>query len=200
MADIIISPRNIKHIPIQLRDTYARVQLEPIFNLEGSKEPTVNADILGHLTESKHFLASNNMFGYIYRTAETINSNDMITIVIQGLRNLYWDNRLLLPQDDRLRLEQSMGTSLPKFYNVYEYKSLAPLRKSADMVEYEVLGNITPYDVVHIPVLTFVEAINEKKIIEFNLEYIGVNIALTYKLYDLWDQGYERIIDHINII
>ena len=64
---------------------------------------------------------------------------------------------------------------------------------------FQVYGNITPYDSVHIPVKYFLESINQKIPIIVELEGIGISIQFSYEEYDFWDPEKNRIIDTIDL-
>src|SRR3990172_4261977 len=101
----LLSTSQSKTIPIWIRDTYAKIQPQYIFNLEGrsyneeiskSEEDAVN----NFNMRSPFFIAGNNIFGHLYRIVDKNICQQYVTIVIQGLRDLYWNDKHLLSQDE----------------------------------------------------------------------------------------------------
>lgn len=192
-------------IPLWLRDTFARVQPTPILNYDGPPatsdytEYAANAAVRLEAGASKHFLSGDKMFGYLYRHINQDMCNGIVTIVIPGLRNLYWTNRTLLPRDEQQPVEAAQTKPLPRFHNIYSYDSLSNYRQIANVPEYQLIGSITPYDVIHIPVRYFVDRINFQQPIEAELTPTDIKIQLSYEPYDFWDDEYQNIINHVDL-
>jgi hypothetical protein len=195
----------LKIIPIWLRDTYARVQDEELFTFEGfpgaNKESESSAKdiILRGFEVQNFFIEGSNLFGYFHRSLNSKVCNQTISIVIQGLRDLYWNNRDRLPVDEKRLVEISMNESPPSFHNIFDYKSLLKLREQVILPMFQVYGSITPYDIVHVPVRHFIDSINKGIPIMIELEEVGIIIQFSYAKYDFWDPENNRIIDTIDL-
>lgn len=198
-------PQQPRVIPIWLRDTYARVQTGELFSFEGiheaSKESESSAadSIIKGFSEPNFFIEGSNLFGYFDRSLNSTVCNQTISIVIQGLRDLYWNNRDKLPVEEQRPLEIAMKQSPPSFHNIFNYKSLTRLRDQILVPMFQVYGNITPYDIVQVPVRHFLDSINKKIPIVVELEGIGIIIQFSYAEYDFWDPEEKRIIDTIDL-
>lgn len=57
-------------------------------------------------------------------------------------------------------------------------------------------GQITEFDVVHIPLTDFIETINKNKLFEFNLLINNVHFYLDHRLYDFYDIETEQILSN----
>ena len=192
-------------IPIWLRDTYARVAAQPLYNLQGpfvediTTEALARDEIVKGLTGSNLFISGGDVFGHLHRTLTDATCNDVITIVIRGLRDLYWNHRDTLPPDELSQLDLSMRQPLPSFKNIFEYRSLAPLREVMNIPMYQAFGTITSYSVVHIPVRHFIQAINMNAPIDIALQDTNVIIRLDYESYDFWDFETESLVKYIDL-
>ena len=208
-------------IPINLADVYARVQADRIFNWYGfqersdASEDSANRAVRMESGGSSNFLRANNMFPYLWRNLRSSNCNDVVNIIIPGLRNIYYNHRGLLPRAEQPLLESVMERPLPQFESIWNYLSLQGYGRMAkspcgsrsrsfssvqtNMSEYQLFGSITPYDIVHIPVRHFVDAINRKNPISVQLYPLNVIINIVYSESDLWDIEYQQIIDNINL-
>ena len=187
-------------IPINLRDIYARVQADKIINWYGFKdedydyfEKTVRRNISTKIENSDYFVNAGNMFAYLWKHIDSINCGDIVNIVIPGLRNIYYNHRAFLSKDEKNLLETSMKQPLPQFLSIYGDN------KNPTMEEYQLFGDITAYDVIHIPVISFIKSINDKKPLSIQLYPLNVKIVLTHSQSDLWDIEYQQIINYIDI-
>lgn len=193
----------VEVLPIRLQDVFARVQDSRIFNQQSYKYESeeseaaavksVNMDLGG----SKLFLSGDKMFGYIWRNPNL--KNQIINIVIPGLRNRYFQDKHLLSHEEQAILNTSMNQQLPVFYNIYDYSSLKGFSEKANVNEYQLMGTITPYDVLHISVVNFVDLINRKQPLRFKLEPLPLIISIEYYDYNFWDNQYQKIINHIDL-
>lgn len=149
------------------------------------------------------FFKSNDIFKLLFDVFKGKNQkkycNYFITLVIPNLRNLYWDNRDQLPEEEVNLLKKYMKDPLPVFYNIYNYNSINnnPKKNDDGLIRYQLLGSINPYDVVIIPLINFIDYINNEKNIEIQLEKTNIIIYLPYHKYDLWDDSKNKIIDYI---
>jgi hypothetical protein len=191
--------------PLWLRDTYARVQSDPMFTLEGYTGTNLEAEtkalesITSGFSEPNLFIGSNNIFAYLDRTVNLSLCSNYISIVIPGLRDFYWNKRSLLSQEESIHLSIAMKNPSPSFKNIFDYKSLKQLRGSSFVPMFQLYGNITVYDVVHVPVSHFLECINSKSPISIQLEGVPIGINLMYSDFDFWDPDQQKVINNIDI-
>lgn len=192
-------------IPTNLNDLFTRIQDNPIYNWEGynrideiSEKGAMDAAEMVS-GGSKIFLNGTNMFGYLYRNIKSDWCNKTISIVVPGLRDLYWNYRNLLSANEQEILAICMQKSLPIFKDIYTYESIKKYKKINNISKYQLIGNITPYDVLHIPVEHYINTLNDKQPIKVQLYPLDVYIYVTYKKYDFWDQEYQKLVDNIDI-
>ncbi|CAH6419054.1 Hypothetical protein HVR_LOCUS247 [uncultured virus] len=192
-------------IPLRLEDLYARVQDNRIFNMFGysevgeASEDSARKAILMESGGSRLFLNAANMFSYLYRNMGSDWCNKVINIVVPGLRNLYWKYRYLLHPNEQAILATCMEQQLPNFTDVYSYQSLKYYEEIANIHEYQLIGTITPYDIVHIPIINYIDSLNNKQTIKVKLDNVNVFIYITYKDYDFWDNEYQALLTHIDL-
>jgi hypothetical protein len=191
------------NILIYLRDTYGRIESDPIYDFNGyrryeqGREAAIRA-VNDYKLGSKHFLRTTNLYGYLDRTINE-RCNDIITIVIPNLRNVYFNNRQRLSEEERRKLTVAVQEPLPKFKSIYDYPDLEILATEAHVPEYQVYGDITKYDVLHLPVRLFVEQINKREPLIFILKDVNVKISLSITPDDFWDNEYHRLITNVRI-
>lgn len=180
---------------IPLRNTFGGVGPNPIFNLHGfdviGEESKQSAMLKLTMQGGKiHFLEGNKIFSYLWRNLPK-HYDDKVTLVVPGLRDIYKHHI------DLFRDEQDAINSLKKdftFYNVYDYGELAYLPKNVN--EYQLVGTISPYDVLHIPVVIFIIIMNKRSPLIFKLnEFITINI--TYTEEDFYDIEYQKELTYI---
>lgn len=201
--DIIpIAHREIVTIPIWIRDTYARVHSQPIYQLEGPLSEGILTEEAAEqsLTSSSSdlFLSGADVFSYLRRNMSN-NCDSTITIVIHSLRDLYWNVRQLLPQSEVDLLYVAMSQPLPKFKNIFDYNGLQKYRDRYPIPLYQLFGTITPFSVIHIPVSHFVDAMNAKQPLQIMLAGTGIVIQLAYEEYDFWDPETQSLIESIPV-
>ena len=200
----ITTSQNI--IPIWLRDTYARVQPGPLFNMEGYHEQNRNTEIEAakSLSEkslpsgSNLFLRGSDIFLYLSKHQDDV-CDYTVSIIIHALRDLYWANRYLLSEDEITQLDIATQTPLPSFKNIFEYSSLEKYGKIFNTPLFQLFGDITPYSVINIPVKHFIESININAPIQAQLVGTDIIIQLDYELYDFWDVDTESIINYVDL-
>ena len=200
-----VGEREWKNIAIGLRDVFARFQKERIFNWYGfeeisdESEEIANRTALGEENGSSNFIRGSDVFGYLWKNLRKEECGNVVNIVIPGLRNIYYKYRGYLTRDEQDLLEIVMKRPLPQFENIWDYPSLERYRSEKNISEYQLFGSITPYDVLHIPVVYFIEAINNKKPILSQLHPLEVIVNIVYSQSDFWDFEHQRIIDNINL-
>ena len=214
--------RSYPIIPLWLRDTYGRIQPEPIYNLEGPLEENRSSEEAAYRSHSRGisnsdlFLNGGDIFGYINKNkslcinrsgsngpggpgANEPGFNQVITIVIHSLRDLYWNYRAMLSPDQLVQLNMAMDEPLSTFKNIYDYKSLEKFRDMTDTPLYQMFGTITPYSVLYIPVRNFIETINNNEPIQIALDNIGIIIQLDYQQFDFWNFDTQSIVNKIDL-
>lgn len=187
-------------LEVPLRQIYSRFQRKKIFYMYGF-DPDIDIDFLHenamhtfNMTGygSSHFLSGNNMFGYIHRNLDTSTCNNWITFVIPDLRTIYLRNIEQLDDTKRELLLESVDTNPPTFHNASSIKGNIELSRMFNYFEYQLLGEITPFDVLHITAKDFVYCINHKIPLKFILNDLQIIITLTYIEEDFWDTQYQE--------
>lgn len=184
-------------IPIWLRDTYAFIHSEPIYNFQGPLNESDTAEEIAKdflQTGSNLFISGGDVFTFLSRNNLC---DHTITLVIHSLRDLYWSVRNSLPREEVDRLEIALKQPLPHFKNIFEYKKLESKRDSYPSPLYQMFGTLTPFSVLHIPVRHFIQALNAQQPLQVVLNGTEIMIQLDYKLYDFWDPATQSLITHI---
>jgi len=204
----LLFPSTIKSsriIPIWLRNTYVRVQPVPLYNLTGYYEENLNTEIAAKeslskdISKSDLFISGGDVFSYLNKNLDHGICNQTINIIVQGLRDLYWNNRNMLYRNELTRLELAMKQPLPRFKNIFEYKSLQPFRDVINTKMFQLFGAITPFSVIHIPVRNFIEFINRNEPIQVTLTGTDITIQFNYQPYDFWDFDTQSMINYIDL-
>jgi len=169
-------------IPLWLRDVYGKVNSSPIYEMQGALNLDKGSEYQANeLYDAEQlFLKGDDLFAYIKDHPDVIKQN--VTIVIKGLTNLFWERRKLLPEEIQ-NLSNAINQPAPDFKNVAEYQSL----RNIDSPLYQLFGNITPYNMLYIPVRDFVNSINQNIPIQVKINGLGIIISLHYRDYDFWD-------------
>lgn len=203
-------------IPIWLRDTYARVQPEPLTTVHGHSEENINTEIEAAKSLTNQslppgenlFLRSSDIFLFLSshisnisdRSSSLTNICDQtVAIVIRALSDLYWNNRFSLSDEEIIHLDTATKKPLPSFKNVFEYSSLDKYRDLYTTPLFQLFGDITEYNVINVPVKYFIESINHNLPIQAELVGTGIIIQFNYEKYDFWDPETNSIIDHIDL-
>lgn len=178
--------QEVANFPLGLSETYAHVGPNKIFNIlsESASENLLNTTL---------FRQGSRIMTYLYRNLHN-HCNDYITLVIPNLRNLYFNNRRLFDLDDQIKLDLAMDKKLPTFDDISNNPT-----KNNGSYEYKLKGDITEFDVLHIPVIEYVELINNEFPLEFILSPTNIVITLTYEPSDFWDIEYQKILNKIDL-
>ncbi len=189
-------------IPLWLRDVYATIRSRPLYYMEGplieSSQTETDAKIALNTADfeaSNLFISADNIFPYLNKNMNSDLCKHYITIVIHNLPDLYWSNRQNISQEI-LGVDLAFKQPYPKFKDINEYPSV---KLTNPLVLYQLFGNITPYNVLHIPIRYFVESLNAKKPINISLSGINTIIQLNYEQFDFWDPISESLVEHINL-
>ena len=181
---------------IPLRDTFGVVGLNAIYYLQGfdfiGEESKQSAMLKLTMQGGQiHFLEGNKIFSYLWRNLKK-HYDDKVTLIVPVLRDIYKTHIDSFPGEENAIYNT---TGKIEFYDVYGYGELSYVNKNVN--EYQLIGTITPYDVLHMPVVIFIAAMNQKLPLVFKLnEFITINI--TYTNADLYDIEYQKSITHIH--
>jgi len=206
MEEALEEGANIYEIP--LRDTFTRFSPEKILRHSGWKEEeegegsarAARAAAEMELGGSKLYLSGDDMFGYLWRNLFGSNCNDVITIVVPGLRELFLDYLEYLDLEEQEMVKYVVeNVPAPRFKNIYDYPELGRLGTRANVSEYQLFGEITPYDVVHFDVKNFVRAINSKSTIADIIIPNVLVVEFPYVESDFFDEEYQTYITRINL-
>jgi hypothetical protein len=180
---------------IPLRNTFGGVGPNPIYTMKGfdyvGEESKQSAMLKLTMQGGQiHFLEGNKIFSYLWRNLKK-HYDDKVTLVVPGLREIYKHHIDLFPEEANY-IHDAIENF--EFYDVYGYGELIYLNKNVN--EYQLIGTITPYDVLHIPVVIFIAVINQNLPLVFKLnEFITINMSYTNA--DLYDLEYQRSITSI---
>ena len=187
----------MRHEPkINLNDLYAYVG-EKIYNWNGFKEVSQQSEEYAYFGYyqvedvkcSKLFCGASNLFNdYIKGIYD---GNEFITFIIPGLREIYSANQKLLPSSEITMFFESADKDVPKFKNISEYSSIKMDKN--DISLYQLMGDITPYDVLHISFKDFLSVIDSSKMFKFQLNSIKYNINIYYDSSDMYDPETDSI-------
>lgn len=171
-----MSKDEVEVLPIWLRDVFARIETTTVYKYNGLLE-----GLDDELERNVVFIPADDIFSYCSK--EKVYAG-IVTIAIPNLRDLYWNKRSLLSKEEINKLSIEMKEPPTKFRNIGSRI-------------YELNGNVTPYDLIHIPVSYFIECLNRKVPIEIILNNTNTIIRLEYLDYDFWDKEYDKLLDFI---
>ncbi len=194
-----------KIFTIDLRDVYARIEPQPIVKFKGFEtrnkitEAQAREALKVSLFESVHFITGNKVISFAYRNMKADNCQDIVTLVVPSLREIYWNNKNLVPGEKHIDINTVIKESFPEFYDIYSYPSVSENTTSDDMAEYQVFGKITPYDVLHISLIDFINTINNQQPITITIPDTAITIILRYEAFDFWDRETQSVINYIDL-
>lgn len=190
------------HTPyLNLNDIYAYVG-EKILNWSGYKQVSEQSEYAAYigyyqtdseLTPSKLFEGASNI--YLDVSKGQYDGDEIVNLIIPGLRDIYKEHRHHLQDDERLYLD-AMSKEVPTFKNISEYNSI---KYNDDITLYQFFGDITPYDVIHIPLKQFIEIINSNEMFLVELYPIKFMLKITYDKSDFYDVEKGEIITNVAI-
>jgi hypothetical protein len=192
-------------IPVWLRDIYAKVEPYPLLDVEGLEEVSKDTEQLAALELQKLlpktslFIRGSDLYSYLSRYITADMCNHVITFVIVSLRDLYWNMRLNLSIQQQAQLDMVMNKRAPQFQNIFDYPLLQDLGPEVPTHLYQLIGDITPFNVVHVSVRDFINAVNNKLPIPVWLPELAIIIQLSYEEADFWDTQVGQLIDYIPI-
>lgn len=192
-------------IALYLRDAYARLAAQPLQDVVGYTSRGIETELKAteHILNNegdKYFIRATDMYRYLYRHLED-HPSDIVTIVLPGLRDQYHAH------SGRYRQQAKNALSLPppSFVDIWDYPSLAKYYETlkdldsnqyvkADITEFQLFGRITFYDVVHISVSDFIDTLNRREDIVFDIPDTNLRVVLAFDEADFYDPQYERIV------
>jgi len=194
-----ITSNPIITIPLWLRDTYLIINSMPINNIHGPLNETMHTEIsakeaLLH-SDTQLFISGSDIIPYIHRHLSPSIYEETITIVIHSLRDFYWNIRHSLLPNEIALLEVTLKQPLPKFKNIFDYKSISPINNPIPL--YQLFGTISPFSVLHIPVRYFIQCVNDNIPIRVSLNNTEIVIEIQYQSYDFWDIASQSLITKI---
>lgn len=190
-------------IPVWLRDIYAKVEPYPLSSVEGLEEVSESTERLAAmelqklLPQTSLFIRGSELYSYLSRYIDLAMCDHVITFVIVSLRDLYWSMRLNLLPQQQAALDIAMNKRAPQFHNIFDYRLLQNLGPEMPTFLFQLIGDITPFSVVHVSVRDFIVAVNNKSPIPVWLPDLGVIIQLSYQEADFWDEQTQQLIDYI---
>jgi hypothetical protein len=183
-------------VALLLRHTYAQINERRLYNL--TSIPLADYEDLltdlNNISDTTFFIKGDDLPKYLNENINKYKDSDIITIVGSDIINIYWDHRELLSLTDLEKLNNMINQSLPIFDNVMNSDITLPTLENSI---YYLLGDITPYNVLHITVQDFRDAINNNKPIEIKLNKIDIKIILNYELFDFYNNDLNLIEDSI---
>lgn len=144
-----------KIIPIFLRDVYGAIDSSPIYELESG---VANNDPI--------FMKGDQIVDLLLSN-KNIPKNQVITFVIEGLINVYWENKQMMSNEIEY-LKSATNHPQPTFNYI----------SSNDL--YEIEGTITPYNIVYIDVNDFLDRISKNNSVDIELSGVNTIIRLEY--------------------
>ena len=198
-------------IPVWLRDTYCRIDNNKISDVRGyskenkkykkkALESMENEFMLGQgdvfNANSKFYISGGDIFNYLNDNKKC---DDIITIVIVGLKNLYWNHKDQLDETEISSLSFYLTKKLPSFEDIFDYKKVEKYNKSVTYPVYQLFNDITPYDVLYVSVSDFVDILNKGEKLHIPIEGTDIIIRLDYELYDFYSFKEGRLVTHLDI-
>lgn len=188
-----------QYYDINLRDIYSGVGPKPLCGYQGFDavgcESEQSAMLKLTMQGGKfHFLEGNKMFAYLWRNIVK-HCNDVVSFVVPGLRKIYLDN-IDLFEDERKEIIASNAHDF-YFYNVYNYGELSQYNSVKNVNEYQLIGTINAYDMLHMPVAIFIAVLNTTSRLEFRI-HENIIIYIQYNKNDFFDLEYQKDIRFIS--
>jgi hypothetical protein len=186
---------------LRLNSTFAWVAPEPIMAFSGYKEinkvseANARRSVVLPIRESGNFISGNKVISYLYQDPSQI--NNIITLAVPGLRGMIWEYRRSVVEAQRPAIEASIDRPLFEFYNIYDYSSVSETSRDDDLSQYQLIGKVSQFDVLHITVADYVAYINNNVPITITIPNSELVVELYYDTYDFWDEAYQTILNNI---
>lgn len=179
---------------VSLRYCFARVQADPIHWIHGTQSENQALEAVNMIPGgSRHYLQASKMYAYLWRNPDRHHCNHVVTIYVPGLRAFFTQHQHLLDQETRNNLDIANQSPIPNFFDIYNFQQLWAYQDQKNVSEYQLNGDITPFDVVHMPVWLFVNSINTNTNLIFRL-FNGKTLIIRFVLNDFWDNEYQTTI------
>lgn len=145
----------------ELKKCFSRIESEAIFRGRGvASEDTAVAAVNMTTGGSRNWLNTNRMYEYLHRNPSHVRRNDIVTVCVPGLREMYSD--YVYGEYKAEYIRQTRNADLIGFANIYRYRSLRHWESRINMYEYQLDGQITGFDVLHFKVHDFVRMMNNR--------------------------------------
>jgi hypothetical protein len=184
---------------IDMKGTYSYIGPSSISSVVGERHDDAVIDhYISGGSEPMLFRDTGRLMPYLARTLMA-HCDNIITIVIPGLRYTYFNNLDLVTPDRHSLIGVLVKDPLPRFTSIFDIPALAnlPIRNSAE--EYQLTGIMNQLDVVHIRVQDFVTAVNQKRPIRFILPGTNLTVELNYSIDDFWDDQYQTTVGYLDL-
>lgn len=164
---------------LNLRDVFVYVNgNERIINWSGFKTVSPDSELAAlNALQEKGSPRSKLFTGGISLFHKSIKDTDVINIAIPGLRD-YYERKPLDSDTQMMKLFCSIKDTFT-FYNVRNYNSLSDGKLLGDWNRFQLIGDLTPYDVLYMTGLQFREAVASNLPILFMVEG-AVPIRINY--------------------
>ncbi len=188
---------------LSLNDLYSYTG-EKIINWKGHKNISVLSEIAAYsgyfavqsqVKPSKLFTNASNV--YIDSYNMLYKGDEIVTIIIPGLRDKFKAKKELLVSERNLFLDM-LDCEIPTFKNIFEYKSLED--EEGEIPLFQLIGDITPYDIISIELSQLIETINKKNPLIFLIESINLKIQIDYSESDFYDFESKYLIKEVKFI
>lgn len=186
---------------LRLNSTFAWLASEPITSFRGYKEvnkvseASAQRSVLLPIRDSGNFIAGNKVISYLYQDPSQLNT--IITLVVPGLRGMIWEHKRLLVEAQRPSIEATMERPLFEFYDIYEYPSVSETARNDDLAQYQLIGKVTPFDVLHISMNDYLYYIKNNTPVVIAVPNSQLIVELHYNSYDFWDSHFQVIMNNI---
>lgn len=148
-----------KNMYLNLSDLYASIGDAPIIYRSGPTQD-FEQDAVAALksVNNRLFINAGDLSTIIRADRQYYSDDKIISIIIPGLRGVYTDRRNLTTGEISKSIITYQNMDMPTFVDIYQYPSLTHMRPYVETLDYQLLGEITPADVVTISVKEFIHS------------------------------------------
>lgn len=144
-------------VSLLLKDVYGTVSDKPVYIMPGLLEGDLAAEYVAEKSFSGQngpalFVRGDEIYKHLERSGV---KEGYVTIVVSGLPNIYSRNKEMLSQKDSVNLELAVLRPLASFKNIFKYDAIRPFAENASMSLYQLFGDVTPFNIVYIPVADY---------------------------------------------
>ncbi len=170
---------NTINMYVNLNDLYCIVTPQPILYMEGPFDDNRQAEaeavkLLQNPHNHKLFMLGSDILDHIKNNKL---QDHTVNIVVSGLRGVYGDRKHLTRQNIK-QIDSYVKLRRPRFVNIYEYGSLAHMKPYVETADYQLIGELSPIDLVTIKAATFVSHITTRGEITVYLDNIDANLII----------------------